>query len=474
MSAPPPASEEELCGLVLLAPDLWHDLAERVRLEDFGHPHTACVWAAISRTMDQGGSLTLGRVASNARKVPDDVTLGPYLATLMQEASDARADPVAVQDIADGIAEAARKRRMAERAAKAIADARNPEITADDLLSGILEDMVVAGGVRSDRYTASLPSLMARVAGEVSQGRPARALVPVGIPEIEDLGGTWGAGDLIVLGARSGDGKTALAMQAAVFVGRSLPVEFFQLEMDGLAVAERHLASETGVPMRRLRSGIVEAHERDALVAAAAAVKGNRLVLRWRPRATTAMIRGTVLATKAREGRVGLVVVDHNKLVRVAQSGRRLDRIEQIALAMDDLKALAKEAECPVLMLAQMTREGQKRLAAGGWSKRELRPHRYDLYGGGDMEEYADVILLAHRPETILPHVEPVAGRKGKDGLDPHDEWKAAVAYWKGKAELIADKVRSGPGGGTVEMKWNGERTRYESLPSMLDPWWDR
>ena len=142
-------------------------------------------------------------------------------------------------------------------------------------------------------------------------------------------------------------------------------------------------------------------------------------------------------------------------------TGTNVGRIAQV---MDDIKALAKEAECTGLMLSQMTREGVKRLTSGGFEIKDLRPNKYDLYGGGDMEEYADVILLAHRPEMVLPDVEPPFNKP-----DRHQEWMIMKNIWEGKGEIIAAKVRNGQPGRRVQMKWNGARTMYEPMPVFED-----
>ncbi|MCF3935031.1 DnaB helicase C-terminal domain-containing protein [Acuticoccus sp. M5D2P5] len=466
------AIEEDLLGLLLLNPLLFHSesVNERLGIEDFSHAFTRCVWQAIEDTHDRG-SFAMSLVESNARKVPEEIDpIGVYLATLLANAADTQeSEPVAIGDLVESLSEAAKKRRLSDEAQTAVKHITDPDLSAEEAMSRIIEGFTRAIGGRSDRFSSSFTTLIKSAASRATDedGPAATRGVSIGVEEIERLTGAWMPGDLVVLGGSSGSGKSALAMQIAWHVSASLPVQFYQLEMDGLSMAERHLASLSGVSMSRLRRGGLNAAEVDAVIDTSRAIEGHRLELRWRPRQTTAQIRASALGARGRHGRLGLIVVDHNKLVHV--EGKVRDRIERIAIAMDDLKALSKEAECPVLMLSQMTREGMKRIVnGGGHALKDLRPTRYDLYGGGDMEEYADLILLAHRPEMVLPMVEPAASK-----VDQHDAWSEMMRAWEGKGEIIAEKVRHGSAGGKVVMKWNGARTRYEPL-DVFEEWGGR
>jgi replicative DNA helicase len=459
----PDPLEEDLLGGLLLHPSAYFEVVERLGAEDFSHPLTRCVWQAIVTTHGRG-SFSQAMCAGNARNVPDDVALPVYLATLFSNAADA--EHVDLGDVADTIAERAKRQRVAHAITAAPQYLHDDNLTAEEAGAKAIASITGAFAARSNRYTADMGALMERAANRALDGSAEAESrgVGIGIPEIERLAGEWMPGHLIVLGGSSGSGKSGLAMQIAWHVAGSLPVEFHQLEMDGDSMAERHLASLTGIPMARIRRGGLNAAEQETLSDAYRAFKGRRLTLKWKARQTTGQIRSSVLASKGRNGRIGLVVVDHNKLVHV--EGKVRDRIERIAVAMDDLKALAKEAECPVLILAQMTREGQKRITSGGFMIKDLRPHRYDLYGGGDMEEFADTILLAHRPEMVLPQLEPATH------LDKHQDWMSMRNVWEGRGEIIAEKVRHGQAGKRVVMKWNGERTRYEPLPALDEAGW--
>ena len=191
----------------------------------------------------------------------------------------------------------------------------------------------------------------------------------------------------------------------------------------------------------------------------------NKMMIRFDPRQHTDMMRTRALARRGKEGDLGLIVVDHNKLVRLPPTVRGfMDLVSRIGFVMDELKALAKEAECPLLLLAQMTRESQKRaVRERSFDINVLRPNRDDLFGGGAMVEFADVVMLAHRPDQVLPKVQPSFNHPD------HGDWMEMCNIWKDKVELVADKVRQGRPGRTARMVWNGDKTMVEPMKSEED-----
>jgi replicative DNA helicase len=240
-----------------------------------------------------------------------------------------------------------------------------------------------------------------------------------GLRSHDIVAGGWMPGELIILAARPGVGKTSLAMQIAQHNAvKGRPVLFVSLEMTGRELAARLLCGLSGVDSRRLRAGRLDAANLSAIERASVEIGGVPLRVWAPPMATLARIRAMAKRDAAASG-LALLVVDYLGLVRPADPKR--PRHEQIGEVSAGLKALAKELSVPVLSLSQLNRE-----ADGN------EPRLSHLRDSGSIEQDADVVLFIHR----------------------EDEDKTA-------AKLIVAKHRHGDTG-VVHLAWDAARTRYE------------
>jgi replicative DNA helicase len=238
-----------------------------------------------------------------------------------------------------------------------------------------------------------------------------------GLVAHDTVAGGWQPGELIVLAARPGIGKTSLAMQIAEHnAKRGRPVLFVSLEMADRELVRRWLAGLADVDSRRLRAGVDEdAVERIAVEADG--VAGLPLRIFAPASATLARIRAVAKREAAGPG-LALMIVDYIGLVQ-PQDPRR-QRWEQVAEISRGLKQLAKELSIPVLALAQLNREAQG-----------IEPRLSHLRDSGGIEQDADMVLFLHR-----------------DG-DAQDQ-----------AQLLIAKHRHGQTG-RVSLNWHGSRTRF-------------
>lgn len=218
------------------------------------------------------------------------------------------------------------------------------------------------------------------------------------------------AGDMVVIGARPSAGKTALALQVMTHVAASKPVLFFSLEMSRRAIASRYFSLETGVSARRQFSGHLNEAELESVKTTYVNSAGLQYVIDDRPGLTVAQIAATTQRQMVkRGGPFGLVVVDHLGKVRAADS--RATGHRQLAQISNDLKELGRKLNTPILVLAQLNRDVEKR---GGT---ESEPRMSDLRESGCIEEDADVIMLLHRPDREASHsIAKVIVAKNRNG----------------------------------------------------------
>jgi replicative DNA helicase len=249
--------------------------------------------------------------------------------------------------------------------------------------------------------------------------------VPSGFTDLDRLTAGFQKSDLIILAARPGVGKTALALN--ISFNAKIPVAFFSLEMSKEQLVRRYFASEGRISTSRLRTGNMAGEEWARLQEAGGRLLDSSIFISDKPRSTSLEIRAQARRLKARNG-IGLVVVDYLQLMR---DSKAKSREQEIARISGDLKAMAKELDVPVVALAQLNRDVEKRP--------NKRPVLSDLRESGALEQDADVVVFIYRDEVYR-----------KDSPD------------KGVAEIRIAKQRNGPTG-LIRLAYLGEYTRFEN-----------
>jgi replicative DNA helicase len=266
------------------------------------------------------------------------------------------------------------------------------------------------------------------VAGEFARTMRARKsharAVPSGIGGLDQITGGFFPGELVILAARTGVGKTALALQiAAHSASLDHKVLFVSLEMRDAELAGRMLCGAAKVTSRVMRSGSYTTKDIAAVEAEALKIDGTPLHVWAPPRATVPKIRAMAKRVRALYG-LGLVIVDYLGLVQ--PSDRKAQRYEQVGEITGGLKALAKECNVPVLALSQLNRLAETE-----------EPRLSHLRESGSIEQDADVVIFVSRTEK-LPDSTGVC-----------------------KARLNVAKHRHSAVG-SVDVAWLPEKTRFE------------
>lgn len=251
-----------------------------------------------------------------------------------------------------------------------------------------------------------------------------------GFPDLDKLTNGFRPGQMIVIAGRPGMGKTSLAMSMAMSVaGQGNRAGLFSLEMSGKELFHRAVCSRAGVDSRLASSGEIIECDINALVEARRGLCRMRIEIDDR-----AMLAMPQIAAKARRwrqrGPLDLVVIDYLQLLR---SGEKCgsNRNVEVTLISNGIKRLARDLECPVLVLSQfsrdMEREGRK-------------PRLSDLRDSGSIEQDADLVLSLHlKPDEEQDHPE------------------------NKKVELSILKNRSGPTG-IVDLIFEKQFTRFKSV----------
>ncbi len=237
--------------------------------------------------------------------------------------------------------------------------------------------------------------------------------------------------DLILLAARPSMGKTALALNIANYVAvhSHIPTVIFSLEMSKESLVKRIMSMNSKINSETLRTGQLKDEEWADLMAASKDIGESGLVIDDTPGIKVNDLRAKCRKLKL-EKNIGLVMIDYLQLM--SGSGHAESRQNEVAEISRSLKALAREIDCPVLALSQLSRAVEAR--------DNKRPMLSDLRESGSIEQDADVVMFIYRDEYYHKDTEK-----------------------KGIAEIIVAKQRNGPTG-TVDVKWIGEMQKFATL----------
>lgn len=245
------------------------------------------------------------------------------------------------------------------------------------------------------------------------------------------LGGGMRPGQLIVIAGRPAMGKTAIALGVAEAAAHSGGATlFFSQEMPGEELANRALARASGLPLDKILDGRKFESDEDFNRLTAGTVKVSELevLVDEQPALSLQEIRARARTAKRRHG-LGLIVIDYLGLMA---DGEGNTRNEKVGANSRGLKALAKQMEVPVVLLAQLNRKLEER--------GDKRPMLSDLRDSGEIEQDADIVLFLYRDEVYHPNTRD-----------------------RGIGEINVAKQRNGPTG-TVAAAYIGERTLFADL----------
>jgi len=256
--------------------------------------------------------------------------------------------------------------------------------------------------------------------------------MPTGFADLDDLLSGLQPNALYVIGARPSMGKTALALgmasNAAIESGR--PVLLFSLEMGQLELTQRLLCSEARVNSRNVRTGNLNESDWGKIAHATGRLANAPIWIDDNPNVTIMEIRAKARRLRSRLGDLGLIVVDYLQLMTGRSNAE--NRQVEVSEISRGLKILARELECPVVALSQLSRQLEMRA--------DKRPMLADLRESGSIEQDADVVMFIYRDDVY--------------NLDSAD---------RGTAEILVSKHRNGPTG-MVRLAFLDHYTKFANM----------
>ena len=239
--------------------------------------------------------------------------------------------------------------------------------------------------------------------------------------------------DLVLIAARPSMGKTAFVLNIAetVAIKNNISTAIFSLEMSRVQLAKRLISMNSKVDSQHIRVGNLADEEWSKLTESTILLGESALIIDDTPGISIAQLRSKCRKLKI-ENNLGLVIIDYLQLMSGSGGRKNESRQQEISEISRSLKALAREIDCPVIALSQLSRAVEGR--------EDKRPMLSDLRESGAIEQDADVVMFIYRDEYYH-----------KDSED------------KGITEIIIGKQRNGPTC-TVKLKWLAEYTKFANL----------
>jgi replicative DNA helicase len=265
---------------------------------------------------------------------------------------------------------------------------------------------------------------------EAAQADVAEQLVPTGLLDLDRrLNGGLRPGQLALLAARPGLGKSGLAMSIAYHLGvrQRRSVGVVSLEMSRAELLQRLVAMHTGVDTRLVEGRVRQGDPR--LVDALGAIADAPIAIEDSAMLSVHDVRSKARRLASRRS-LDLLIVDYLQLL--IGDTRAQSRVDEVSRISRQLKLLARELGCPILALSQLSREVEKRTSKV--------PQLSDLRDSGSLEQDADIVLFIYREEA-------------------YEEASAPA----GLAEIHVAKQRNGPLG-VVPVRFDAPTTRFQNL----------
>lgn len=255
--------------------------------------------------------------------------------------------------------------------------------------------------------------------------------VPTGLKALDRITSGLRPGTLVIVAARPGMGKSALALGIAAHAAHheQIPTGIFSLEMSGVEIAQRLLARFARVNLHSLARGKFHSDELTRIARASDLLAKAPLYVDDSASPTLAEMRSRARRLRTREPRLGLLVVDYLQLLA---RGKFEHVVQEVTAISRDLKLLARDLNVPVIAVSQLSREVERRTPP--------RPQLSDLRQSGSIEQDADLVVFVYREHYYKP-----------DSADP------------ALAELIIGKHRNGPRD-TADVAWKAEYATFTDL----------
>lgn len=444
-------AEQSVLGGLMLDNTTFDQIIEVISDHDFFKYDHQVIFKAITHLNSQNQPfdvVTVSEALKSLKVASENILI--YLADL------ARNTPSVANIItyAQVVKERAMKRSLIQIGQHLSQEASKADAESTKVLEQIDNTLFELSQKGNQRDFTSINTLLNRIIDSIdnhyNNGNPITG-VSTGLNDLDEITSGLQNSDLIIVGARPSMGKTSFGLQLVLAALESILNErnnkdqvsdkkhvlVFSLEMPSEQLLMRCIAMLSGLDLQAIRSGQLNDDNHGVNEFNLLTIGINKLnqcedifIIDDNAGLTTHMIRAKTKRAYRKYGKPVLIVIDYLQLI--ATSSHKENRNNEVSAISRDLKALAKEFNCPVVVLSQLNRQLETRA--------NKRPVNADLRDSGAIEQDADVIMFVYRDEVYHP--------------DTPDS---------GIAELIIGKQRNGPIG-TVRTSFIANQTSFKNL----------
>ena len=434
---PPHSAEAEksVLGAAMLSKDALFDVMEVVKPADFYDENHKEIFQAMIDLNRKNAPVDALTVAEELKKRNSLEMVGgrAYIASL----SSMTPTTSNAMEYGRIVAEKASVRRLIETADDIVTKGYDGTMDANQMLdyaeSGIFE---ISQARQKGQYSHIRDVLVENLAiiDRAEQMDGGLTGITTGFSKLDEMTSGMQKSDLIILAARPAMGKTAFALSLArnAAVKGKASVMIFSLEMAKEQLTQRLLSMESKVDLQTLKTGRLERRDWDDLNVALDILSNSNIHIDDTAGISIMEMKSKCRRLKAEAG-LDLVIIDYLQLMN--PEGKADSRTQEISVISRNLKLLARELDCPVLVLSQLSRAPEQRT--------DNRPMLSDLRESGSIEQDADIVIFLYRDEYY----------NKEDTEKP------------GECEVIVAKHRSGPTG-SVDVAWIERYTQFKDKAS--------
>lgn len=431
-------AEQSVLGSILIDPECFDDVAQIVRADDFyleTHGEIFSLMQSYSLQSKSIDVITLINALVASKVYEDEAAARSYIKLLV----DVVPGSANARDYAEIVRDKSTLRRLLNATEEIQKDVYNEGEDVSKIVDlaeqrifeiaekNIRRDFVHIRDVIMETYERL---------GKLQEGNDEELHgVDTGFTELDRYVGGFGKGNLIIVGARPGIGKTSFCLNLGTNIAKKTKkaVCFFSLEMSSEELVSRVISSEAMVLSEKLRNGKLDKDDWSNIATACSVLSETDIYID-----DTSNIGLTAMKAKLRRIKnLGLVVVDYLQLMESETKRKDGSRVNEIGDISRGLKLLAKELGVPVIVCSQLSRSSEK-------EKDKRKPMLSDLRDSGSIEQDADMVIFLSRDFY---------------GEDPE---KANLV------DVTLAKNRHGSSG-TVQMSWLGQYYKFSTLANITE-----
>ena len=421
-------AERSVLGSAMLNRDALFDVIEIVSPDDFYNKANQEIFSAMRDMYNTGTACDIVTVTEELKKRGTLAASGgsAYISALTSEIPST----VNAAEYARIIAEEAALRRLIQASEEIRESCFDQKDTSEDIMDDAEKKIFAIAESGQKRDYTSIKDVMFTdmdIISKRSMESGSLTGVTSGFRDLDNKLGGFQKSDLIIVAARPGMGKTAFALNVALNAAEKggANVLIFSMEMSKEQLGQRLIAMKANVDMEDISKGNVQGDKWREIIVASETIGQCNINIDDTPHPSVYEIRNKCRRMKANQG-LDLIVVDYLGLM-IEKADNVVQEVSQLTRSF---KLLAREMDCPVILLSQLSRTPDQRV-------NNHRPVLSDLRDSGSIEQDADVVLFLYRDDYY-----------NKESEKP------------GVCEVNVAKHRNGPPG-EVDLTWVARYTKF-------------